>query len=184
MGMCQLHAPVGGGGHDDHGEEAWLQVCVHLRAVTGQPPAQARDESRQGLCQTPGHRLLSCPWAHSVSSPIAPLYCTPPVLLSTVPQHRPWPNRLTAAQTLSEGCYWFANLWWPTTEECLCRSVYCSWLSLLTVVARQTEIPLLWTHICSGCANLPKGKLQSFHYREYFYALIDMLYWNVVVVYQ
>lgn len=34
-----LRAPGGGGRHDDHGEEARLEVCLHLRAVPLQPPA-------------------------------------------------------------------------------------------------------------------------------------------------
>ncbi|XP_049661197.1 smoothelin isoform X4 [Accipiter gentilis] len=37
-----LRAPGGGGRHDDHGEEAGLQVRLHLRAVPLQPPASPR----------------------------------------------------------------------------------------------------------------------------------------------
>lgn len=41
--LRQLHAPAGGGGHDDHGQQARLQMCLYLRPVPGQPPAQIRD---------------------------------------------------------------------------------------------------------------------------------------------
>lgn len=37
-----LRAPGGGGRHDDYGEEARFQVCLHLRAVPLQPPASPR----------------------------------------------------------------------------------------------------------------------------------------------
>lgn len=37
--LRQLHAPTGGGGHDDHGQQARLQMCLHLRPVPGQPSA-------------------------------------------------------------------------------------------------------------------------------------------------
>lgn len=41
--LRQLHAPAGGGRHDDHGQQARLQMCLHLRPVPGQPPAPIRD---------------------------------------------------------------------------------------------------------------------------------------------
>lgn len=76
--LRQLHAPGGGGGHDDHGQQARLQMCLHLRPVPGQPPAPIRDVHGSALwpltCARRSFNVVS-PFH---SRPLSPALTPPP----------------------------------------------------------------------------------------------------------
>lgn len=70
-----LRAPGGGGGHDDHGQEARPQVRLHLCAVALQPPAApraapARQECLDSPPAPPARRKLLPPSRHAPRPPL------------------------------------------------------------------------------------------------------------------
>ncbi|XP_072456006.1 smoothelin isoform X4 [Notamacropus eugenii] len=142
MGAGGLCAPGGCGRHDDHGQEAGPQVCLHLRAVPLQPPETSRatfTTKRTLGCPRPlpacVHPALSPQSRGSLSPPMHCHFPSPPVWIKahrmahflpghhTVPIHSRHPSysqRFTVFinYSFSAGlpCHW-TTAQPPDTEE-------------------------------------------------------------------
>lgn len=122
--LRQLHALVGGGRHDDHGQQARLQMCLHLRPVPGQPPAPIRDVHGSALWP-----LTCARRSFNMASPFhsPPLITSPDSTSISISTQQP-AGQLTALVRAARP----RRRWGVEGCACVCVSVWL--LSLLAVV--------------------------------------------------
>lgn len=155
--LRQLHASAGGGGHDDHGQQARLQVRLHLRTVSGKPPAQIRDVHGSALWP-----LTCAQWSVTSSDPSPGSIFTwwPP------PHVTGWDTESHISGGHVEDCVYVFGV---CVRVCVYQFAYYLcwqwWRVFITSV-------LLWTRMVKHKVRLPPAtERQSFYKTSFFKAL-------------